>query len=452
MIRGEGAASMSVNKETKIGLAVILGLLVVFGALLVRRIMRSGNPPVVVEADDKPAAKTAGDDGPKEAKPEQPGDGKPTLLSPADPFGRKSQRPDDLNQWAVAGDRAKKGPSESAPSSQDPPAAYSAKSPSKPLLANPDDRYSTAADVNQTAAALLPSAAAAPADARPVASKDAVDSSPSLLDKQGSAAGAQLVQGAGGAQAAEPPAAAVSVSTSLPLERESRNTAPAAAVASGASRQQIVVTPPPADDRAYPAPARSTFVPAGSAPLAGSAAYSSNTQIQPVDNGRREDGKYEVQPNDNYWTIAEKVYGSGAYFRALAEANRGKIASMDRLQPGVVISAPAVAELAKKYPELCPRPNRREPVHNRPTEAVTTVGLQNGGRTYVVQEGDTLFDIARYELGKASRWAEIYELNRDALGKEYDYLTPGMQLALPAKDVPDRGNRTARQTVPGYQR
>ena len=46
-------------------------------------------------------------------------------------------------------------------------------------------------------------------------------------------------------------------------------------------------------------------------------------------------------------------------------------------------------------------------------------------------EGDTLFNIARYELGKAARWAEIYELNRDVLGKDFNYLTPGTQLTLP---------------------
>ena len=25
-------------------------------------------------------------------------------------------------------------------------------------------------------------------------------------------------------------------------------------------------------------------------------------------------GDYEVQPNDNYWTISERLYGAGAYF------------------------------------------------------------------------------------------------------------------------------------------
>jgi len=54
-----------------------------------------------------------------------------------------------------------------------------------------------------------------------------------------------------------------------------------------------------------------------------------------------------------------------------------------------------------------------------------------------VAEGDTLFDIARNELGKASRWAEIYALNREQLGEDFDHLAPGTQLILPAGDKVD---------------
>ena len=52
---------------------------------------------------------------------------------------------------------------------------------------------------------------------------------------------------------------------------------------------------------------------------------------------------------------------------------------------------------------------------------------------HAVNEGDTLFTIARYELGKATRWAEIYDLNREALGEDFDYLRPGMELVMPAR-------------------
>ncbi len=145
---------------------------------------------------------------------------------------------------------------------------------------------------------------------------------------------------------------------------------------------------------------------------------------------RRHDGSYEVRPNDSYWVISEKLYGSGAYFKALAEHNRDKIPRENQLQVGDVISAPELAALEKTYPELCPKASRREILRHR----ASTVGhLQPpaGARTYTIAEGDTLFDIARYELGKASRWPEIHDLNRDLLGKDYDLLPPGVVILLP---------------------
>lgn len=53
------------------------------------------------------------------------------------------------------------------------------------------------------------------------------------------------------------------------------------------------------------------------------------------------------------------------------------------------------------------------------------------GKTYTVQEGESLFDIARGQLGKASRWVEIYELNRARLGKQMEGFQPGITLILP---------------------
>jgi nucleoid-associated protein YgaU len=160
-------------------------------------------------------------------------------------------------------------------------------------------------------------------------------------------------------------------------------------------------------------------------------------------NPLRSDGMYEVLPNDSYWTISQRVYGTGAYFRALAEVNRGKAARPDRLSPGLMISTPPVAQLEKDYPDFCPRPNRREAVRNR-AAGTASLAAYNGGRTYTVQEGDTVWTIARNELGKVSRWSEIVQLNRDTLGKDYDYLTPGMKLVLPPAEGPS-GDRTARR-------
>lgn len=51
--------------------------------------------------------------------------------------------------------------------------------------------------------------------------------------------------------------------------------------------------------------------------------------------------------------------------------------------------------------------------------------------TYTVQKGDTLSHIAQRELGKASRWRELYEANRDQLD-DPDRIRPGQVLRLPA--------------------
>lgn len=55
-----------------------------------------------------------------------------------------------------------------------------------------------------------------------------------------------------------------------------------------------------------------------------------------------------------------------------------------------------------------------------------------GSRVYVVQEGETLYDIARHQLGNVARWSEIYDLNPSAIGRPLDPLTPGTRLVLPA--------------------
>lgn len=52
-------------------------------------------------------------------------------------------------------------------------------------------------------------------------------------------------------------------------------------------------------------------------------------------------------------------------------------------------------------------------------------------RSYEVREGDNLFNIAKRELGSVSRWKEVYQLNRDAIGQDARNLVPGTQIKLP---------------------
>ena len=190
---------------------------------------------------------------------------------------------------------------------------------------------------------------------------------------------------------------------------------------------------PPSD-----APSPSPMGSAGYGSAGVGAGYASSAAVPRVspENGRRADGTYKVQPNDNYWTISEKMFGTGAFFKALAEHNRDKCPRDDRLQAGMVITVPSAPELEKTYPDLCPKADhRRPPAAGARAAGLSMVSQSSGRRTYVVVEGDTLSDIAKFELGKRSRWGEIYELNRDRLGDNYDYLVPGTELVLPEKEL-----------------
>ena len=195
--------------------------------------------------------------------------------------------------------------------------------------------------------------------------------------------------------------------------------------------------------------------PSGAAPTAGYAEIDRREDDRHFDRARQEpervaieNGKYTVAPNDNYWIISEKIYGNGGYFKALFEHNRLRHPRSEKLQVGDVLDAPSIALLTDRYPDLCPRP--RKVPGARQTLQPASSRRHAGERVYVVSEGDTLFDIARHELGKAARWTEIYDLNRDVLGEDFDYLRPGTELALP-RERRDADTVT-RKDEPVYQR
>jgi LysM repeat protein len=162
---------------------------------------------------------------------------------------------------------------------------------------------------------------------------------------------------------------------------------------------------------------------------------------------RPETDSYVVEPNDNFWRISQKVYGTGAYFKALEEHNRRQYGDRRLINVGDVISVPPLTVLRENYADLCPKP-RNAPADRETLLTSSPARGARGTHTYTVAEGDTLFDIARHELGKASRWAEIYQLNREQLGEDFNYLSPGMQLVLPerAKDADPIASRPRRES------
>ena len=55
--------------------------------------------------------------------------------------------------------------------------------------------------------------------------------------------------------------------------------------------------------------------------------------------------------------------------------------------------------------------------------------------TYHVKKRDTLWDIAKRELGDPFRWPEIYALNRSKV-KNPNLIYPGTVLTMPVRSVP----------------
>lgn len=52
-------------------------------------------------------------------------------------------------------------------------------------------------------------------------------------------------------------------------------------------------------------------------------------------------------------------------------------------------------------------------------------------KLYTVQPGDTLYGIAKLNLGSGGRWKEIYELNQSVIGKDSNLIRPEQQLVMP---------------------
>ena len=150
---------------------------------------------------------------------------------------------------------------------------------------------------------------------------------------------------------------------------------------------------------------------------------------------------YRVLPDESLWSIAVTKYGDGRFFRALYQHNVDTISSVGSLEPGTILGLPDRSILIEKYSVLCPADQVR--MANSSSSLVSTSNNERDYRQYeqemesryhVTQTGDTLFNVARQRLGQASRYLEIFELNRFRIPYEVDHLTPlkpGLRLLLP---------------------
>lgn len=111
-------------------------------------------------------------------------------------------------------------------------------------------------------------------------------------------------------------------------------------------------------------------------------------------------GTYRVKPGDSLSKLAHRYLGNANRWPELYAMNRGSVANPRMIRVGQVLNLPGA-------------------------------GMASGkSRVYVVRPGDSLFKIAGQQMGNGSRWASIYEANRDHI-RDARVIFPGQRLVLP---------------------
>ncbi len=151
-------------------------------------------------------------------------------------------------------------------------------------------------------------------------------------------------------------------------------------------------------------PGQSIYIP----PLGQSLTGRGNT-MTPAASAIAPGSQYTVVSGDNLSAIAQRAYGNGAFWWAIYNVNTHIVgANPNLIHPGQVLAIPASVPA-----DGSANPNR----------AV--------GSTYVVRGGDSLWSIAQFYYGNATRWVDIYRTNVGVIGGNPNCIFPGQVFSMP---------------------
>jgi nucleoid-associated protein YgaU len=249
------------------------------------------------------------------------------------------------------------------------------------------------------------------------------------LDKQNATVlGAPPAKVAGGTPATTTPPVA---SNTAAQPAASGGAQPAALLSTNVTPDAAPASTPPAS----PAPA--AVVPA-SAPVANAKpAGSILVTLDGLTDSYLPDMKfYTWQENDTFRGIANTYYGDWTRLTLLRRANEGR----KNVQPGEKILVPVfdldapigAAPVAsgtgaqKSGPPAADANAKKNTKSAKPSAPVAS----GGGKIHVVKEGESLWKIAKAELGNGAHWEKIYQANKDVM-KSPEALKTGMKLKIP---------------------
>ncbi len=150
---------------------------------------------------------------------------------------------------------------------------------------------------------------------------------------------------------------------------------------------------------------------------------------------------YTVAPGDTLTRIAAHHYGKASrrFINAIVAANRSAIADPDKLRAGIDLVIPSVDGSAVVRSSGRPATDVAA-ADRRATERPPRSGRPGGYRWYQIKKNDRYISIAREQLGDASRWEEIYELNTEKF-PDAGMIREGVRIKLPMDQSASAGRR-----------
>jgi nucleoid-associated protein YgaU len=141
---------------------------------------------------------------------------------------------------------------------------------------------------------------------------------------------------------------------------------------------------------------------------------------------------YVAEAGDSLSRIAARQMGANtkANRDAIVRANPSLADDPGRIIIGVTYNIPAAAGQSAAAQAPAPQQERRE----RTERAAAPVKASGGEFWYEVRPGDSLWKIAKGQLGDASTVHAIKELNKESV-KNWDVLLAGTRIKLPARPI-----------------
>lgn len=115
--------------------------------------------------------------------------------------------------------------------------------------------------------------------------------------------------------------------------------------------------------------------------------------------------EYVVKAHQTLSDVAEEVFGDRNAWRKLYEANKDRLSDPNHVRAGMKL----VYEKLNGSQQAPARTAARAP---RRVTSVPASARRTADRNYTVRKGETLYRIAKAQLGSGGRWKEIAELNR----------------------------------------